>query len=289
MPNLSTELGGLVDWLSANALPLFVGAVILLFLYRRLRPWIHRLLVGAMNAQRAAVGDDVAEQEELDRRVATIEELATKILKGAVVAGIVSLLLGFFNLWGALAGLGLVLAAITFAGQGIILDFLMGLLILVEGQYFKGDTVVIEGVQGIVEEVGLRRTTIRDARGTLHSISNGVIRQSANLTRTYAAATVEVDGVADADVETVIGVLDEVGRSLASDPQFEGILLDVPGYGGATRLTASGSTLRLRGRVRPDARIQVEAEMRRRIAGALAAAGVRLIHPGSSYAAAAPR
>src|SRR4051794_41591498 len=104
MPNLSTELGGLVDWLSANALPLFVGAVILLFLYRRLRPWIHRLLVGTMNAQRAAVGDDVAEQEELDRRGAALEEGAAKMLKGGGVAGVVSPLLRVFYPWGGPAG-----------------------------------------------------------------------------------------------------------------------------------------------------------------------------------------
>jgi hypothetical protein len=38
-----------------------------------------------------------------------------------------------------------------------------------------------------------------------------------------------------------------------------------------------GATLRLSGRVRPEARARVEAEMRRRVAGSLAANEIRLI------------
>ena len=62
--------------------------------------------------------------------------------------------------------------------------------------------------------------------------------------------------------------------------EFEGIFQDVPGYAGTTRLTANGATLRLSGRVRPDARPRVEQEMRRRVAGQLAAADIHLIRPG---------
>jgi moderate conductance mechanosensitive channel len=280
MEDVSTQLGGLAEWLTGNALLLLFGGAVLLFIYRGLRPWVHRALVHAMQAQRAAVGDNPAEQTEIDRRVETIEDLVTRLLKTAVFAGIIAILLGLFNLWPALAGLGLVLAALTLAGQSIILDFLMGVLILTEGQYFKGDTVQINGIEGVVVEVGLRRTQLRDVRGTLHSISNATIRQSANLTRTYTVATVEVDGVADADVEAVIEVLTAVGAAMAADAEFAGIFQDTPGYAGTTRLTANGATLRLSGRVRPDSRPRVEQEMRRRVAGQLAAADIHLIRPG---------
>ncbi|HEU0242383.1 MAG TPA: mechanosensitive ion channel domain-containing protein [Candidatus Limnocylindrales bacterium] len=280
MDDVSTELTGLAEWLTGNALLLLFGGIVLLFLYRGLRPWVHRALIHAMRAQRAAVGDNPGEQGELDRRVETIEDVVTRLLKAAVAMGVIAILLGAFNLWPALAGLGLVLAALTLAGQSIILDYLMGFLILTEGQYFKGDTVQINGITGVVVEVGLRRTQLRDVRGTLHSISNATVRQSANLTRTYGLATVEVDGVADGDVEAVIAVLDRVGEEMAADAEFDGIFLDTPGYAGTTRLTANGATLRLSGRVRPESRPRVEQEMRRRVAGQLAASGIQLIRPG---------
>ena len=182
-----------------------------------------------MHAQQDELSGDPALIEETDRRVATLEDLFAKILRFAVVVALMIVFLGVFDLWSVVAGLGLVLAALTLAGQSIILDYLMGILILTEGQYFKGDVVQLGTVEGTVEEVGLRRTVVRDARGTVHSVSNGTIRVSSNRTRTYALATVDLDGIADRDVEGVIEVLDAVGLALSEDEAFAPMLLDVPG------------------------------------------------------------
>jgi small conductance mechanosensitive channel len=276
---MTEALGGATQWLSENALGLLIVAALLLFLYRGLKPFVRRILTRVIKAQESLAGDDPAHQEEVARRVATIEDLITRLLKSAVTIAIVAVFLGVFNLWPALAGLGLVVAALTLAGQGIVLDYLMGILILLEGQYFKGDIVRINAVEGVVEEVGIRRTQVRDVQGTLHSISNGLIRESANRTRTYATATVDIDGVADRDVERVIELLDAVGVELAGDPAFEADFgtNGPPRYAGTIRLSAVGATLRLSGRVRPEARARVEAEMRRRVAGSLAANEIRLI------------
>jgi moderate conductance mechanosensitive channel len=239
------------------------------------------MLVRVMHAQARSMPEGEPSLGEIDRRVSTLETLMVRILRGLVAVGIIAILLGMFDLWSVLTGLGLVLAALTLAGQSIILDYLMGILILAEGQYFIGDVVQVGSVEGVVEEVGLRRTVIRDVRGTLHSISNGTIRQSANLTRTYALAVVEIDGVADRDVEAVIEALNEVGASIAVDPAFAEQFLDTPVYSGTTRLTSAGATLRLSGRVRPDWRARIEQEMRRRVAAALASRSVELIRPGA--------
>ena len=72
-------------------------------------------------------------------------------------------------------------------------------------------------------------------------------------------------------------MLDAVGLDLAGDASFEGVFHEPPSYAATTRFTAAGATLRLSGRVRPDARPRVEAEMRRRVAGQLAARDIRLV------------
>ncbi len=283
MPDMTAQTNTLIAWFQANALGLLLIGVLALVAFRGLRPWLHRLLVRVMHAQARSLDGEAASKVEVDRRVTTIEDLLLKVFRTLVVIGIVAVLLGIFDLWSALTGLGLVLAALTLAGQSIILDYLMGILILVEGQYFNGDVVQIGTVEGTVEEVGLRRTVVRDVRGTLHSISNGTIRQSANLTRTFALVVVEIDGVADRDVETVIDVLNEVGADIAADPEFTDRFLDTPAYAGTTRLSSAGATLRLSGRVRPEGRAHIEQEIRRRVAAALAARGVELIRPGAQY------
>ena len=277
MPDLTTSLQGLAEWLAANAVAVALIFVLLFVAFRGARPLVRKLLTGMIRAQQAAVGDSEVYALEVQRRVSTIEDLINKAIRFGVTAGLVAVILGIFDLWSVLASFGILLAAMAFAGQAIILDYLMGVLILAEGQYFKGDVVLINAVEGTVEEVGLRKTMIRDARGTLHVISNGLIRQSANRTRTYAQATVDIDGVADRDVETVIAILDEVGAALAQDPELGPALQDTPGYVATVRLTANGATLRFGGRVRPEVRPQVEAEARRRVAAAMAASGVQLI------------
>ena len=183
MPIPAVDTTSTVAWLAGHAVPLLIAVVVLLLVYRWARPAIHRLLVRVMHSQ--ATDDDPAIRAETDRRLETIEDLMGKLLRFGVFVAAIIVVLGVFDLWSVLAGLGLVLAALTLAGQSIILDYLMGLLILTEGQYFKGDVVRLAGVEGTVEEVGLRRTIVRDVRGTVHSISNGEIRIAANLTRTY--------------------------------------------------------------------------------------------------------
>ena len=120
-----------------------------------------------MYAQQAELTGDPALIEETDRRVATLEDLFAKILRFAVVVALIIVVLGVFDLWSVLAGLGLVLAALTLAGQSIILDYLMGILILTEGQYFKGDVVQLGTVEGTRR--GGRAATDGRARRTRHA------------------------------------------------------------------------------------------------------------------------
>jgi hypothetical protein len=79
------------------------------------------------------------------------------------------------------------------------------------------------------------------------------------------------------DVETVIAILNEVGAALVADETIGPLLRDTPGYAATIRLSSNGASLRFAGRVRPEARPQVEAEARRRIAAAMGASGVQLI------------
>ncbi len=278
MPDLS-QLSDVSGWLSTNGLLLAIGAIVLLIVYRLARPRIHRLLVHAMARQEGLLGGDPARTDEVERRAATVEDLLAKLLRIAVIGTLLVLVLGLFDLWSVLAGLGLVLAAITLAGQDIVLDYLMGLLILLEGQYFKGDIVTINGISGTVEEVGLRRTVLRDYGGIVHSISNGTIRTSSNMTRTYAVAIVLVEGIADQDIEAAIEALEKVARDMAGDEVLASSFIEPPAYTGTTSLSALGATLRLSARVQPDARFRTELEMRRRVAAGLAAAGIQPIRP----------
>lgn len=264
----------MLDRILANALAIVLWVVLLLLLYRFAHPLIHRLLIGLFRAQQAALGSEDAHRSELDKRIRTLEDLLTKALRVGVIVGIILGIFSLFDLWPVLAGLGIVVAALTLAGQAIILDYLMGILILVEGQYYVGDVVNLGGVEGTVEEIGFRRTTLRDTSGTVHTISNGLIRSSANLTRIYASAVVDIQGIRDADVEWAITVMTQVGEDLAADPVWSPRLLAPPGQPLAFAFTDLGATVRMSCRVVPEDRWRVAAEVRMRTAAAFADAGI---------------
>ena len=266
---------GVITWLQDNALTLAFWALVLLLILRFAKGIIHRLLVRMMKAhitREGEAGDD--RTGDMERRVATLEVILSRLVRYAVIFAFVAVAFTLLDLWPVLAGVGLLAAALTLAGQPIVLDYLSGILLLFEGPYSIGDVINTNGMEGTVEEIGLRRTVLRDASGTVHSIANGEIRINSNLTRYYASAVVDVVGLGESDVGRAIEVMNRVGAEIATDPEWADSLLEAPQYVSTTAFTELGVTLRMVGRVLPTDRWKVASELRRRLSIGFAEAGV---------------
>jgi small conductance mechanosensitive channel len=276
------DLQPLVDWLTTNALAIVALSIGLLVVFRYARPLVHRvmrrLLVRA--SQQADPADAAMQHEEAEKRASTLEDLFVKVVRAMVVLSLLFLALTLLDLLPVLAGLAVIGAAITLAGQSIVLDYLMGILILAEGQYYRDDWIMVSGVEGTVEEVGLRRTVIRDPTGTVHSISNGLIRQASNKTRVYASLLVDLLVDQSTDIDRAVKVIDEVGLALAEDPEWRDRILEVPRFVRITAMTELGLTLRVSGRVRAVDRWAAPGELRRRLLRAFAEHGIEMARLG---------
>jgi small-conductance mechanosensitive channel len=122
---------------------------------------------------------------ELERRIRTLQRLANRVV-GAVIVIVATLMaLEKFDvdIGPAIAGLGVIGIAVGLGAQTVIKDWLAGIFIVIENQYSAGDLVRIAGVEGEVEDFSLRRTTLRDGDGTVHSVPNGQIIVASNLSR----------------------------------------------------------------------------------------------------------
>ncbi len=122
---------------------------------------------------------------EAQGRVRTVGELIVRI-GGAVILVIAALmLLGELgiDIGPAIAGLGLVGIAVGLGAQTLIKDWLAGIFVVLENQYSYGDLVRIGGVEGTVEDFSLRRTLLRDADGSFHTVPNGQIQVATRLSR----------------------------------------------------------------------------------------------------------
>jgi small conductance mechanosensitive channel len=122
---------------------------------------------------------------EIRRRQETIETLASRILQAFIVVIGSLMLLGKLGLdiGPAIAGLGVVGIAVGFGAQSLVRDYFNGALILLENHFSLGDVVSIAGVTGTVEDISLRRTTLRDVDGVVHTVPNGEIKVASNQTR----------------------------------------------------------------------------------------------------------
>src|SRR5215210_9520060 len=131
---------------------------------------------------------------EVGKRRDTLQGLGYALTRGFIVAVALVMALSALNLdiGPAIAGLGIAGVAVGLGAQHLVRDYLAGAFILVENHYGKGDVVKIADVTGTVEDFSLRRTTLRDFDGTVHSVPNGLIGVASNLTRTWARVTLDV-------------------------------------------------------------------------------------------------
>ena len=122
---------------------------------------------------------------EMERRVVTLQRLAGRIAGVVIVIVAALMVLEKFDIdiGPAVAGLGVLGVAVGFGAQTLIRDWLAGIFIVTENQYSAGDMVRIAGVEGVVEDLSLRRTTVREPDGTLHTVPNGQIIVASNLSR----------------------------------------------------------------------------------------------------------
>ena len=288
-------LSELSSWIVTHGIALLVGGLILFGLYRLADSLVPRIVGGLLQVQQAALSAE-APAAELQKRTTTLQEVLGKLIRAGFLFAIVILVLGVFDLFGALAGLSLLAAALTLAGQAIVLDYLMGVLILIEGPYFKGDWIAVKApgvdVEGEVEEITLRRTTLRDALGQLQSVSNGLIRVSSNMTRVYSLATAELQVLRPPDLDRALATAARVARDLGQGRGWDDRAAAGPVDTWVTALTLDGATIRVQRHVPPSERLAATSELRRRLLAAFAEASIGTGHwdspPVASDAAADP-
>jgi small-conductance mechanosensitive channel len=204
---------------------------------------------------------------EVERRRATLDGLLYRTLRVIVLIIAFLMFLRVLNLdiGPAIAGLGIVGLAISLGTQNLVRDYVAGAFVLIENQYSRADVVTIAGVTGVVEDVSLRRTSLRDADGTLHTVPHGLIDVTSNLTRSWANINIDVPVSYDEDLTRVSEAIDEAGRELAANPAWKASILETPRVLRVERLAEQGMLLKVVGSVAATQRFEAAGELRRRI------------------------
>lgn len=108
-----------------------------------------------------------------------------------------------------LAAASLVGVAVGLGAQAIVSDLVSGFFILFEGIFLVGHRIRVGEVDGVVEEIGVRITKVRDNYGILHCIPNGEIRAVASYSNKYVNAVVEFGLPLEVDLPRALAALSE--------------------------------------------------------------------------------
>ena len=162
---------------------------------------------------------------------------------------------------------GVVGLAVGFGAQNLVRDVVSGFFILLEGQYYVGDSVEINSVPGVVEEVGLRVTKLRGNNGALLYFNNGLINAIVRYPGEGVPFTLHVPASEDA-AGAVMSALNEFNRQFSA---FAGAVSQVESISGAG---ARRNILRFRIQVRPGAQSLARERLAAHVRASLEQAGV---------------
>jgi moderate conductance mechanosensitive channel len=164
----------------------------------RLLQWLVRRWVAESPAE-------ASDLQRLRRRETAVGVLSSAVLY-LVSAVTAFVLLSFFlrSLVTAAAGATLLAAILAFGAQRFLQDVIAGVFILIENQYGVGDFVRLEptGLSGVVDQLGLRTTVLKNLNGDTYVVPNGQItgvRRTAHRYRAYTIDLVTRRGAAVAD------------------------------------------------------------------------------------------
>ena len=210
-------IDNLVPWLLHHGLRIvFIG--VLAYLLNRI---LGRIIVRTVRI--AVVRDEDTSIEAEKKREDTLIHIFRGALRVVLIVLAILMILQEFGMkiGPILAGAGIVGVAVGFGGQYLIKDVITGLFMILKNQYRIGDVVKIDGTEGTVQDITLRKTTLRDLDGTVHHINHGSIVLVSNLSKDFARVNLEVCVDYSTNLEHLIDVVDRTGRELAEDPNFK--------------------------------------------------------------------
>ncbi len=219
--------------------------------------------------------------ERLQLRVSTISGVTKSIATFAllIVATLLTLTVLGIDVIPLLAGASLVGVALSLASQSLIKDAINGFLIILEDQYALGDVIAVGEVGGLVENLNLRMTQVRDAEGRLITIPNSEIKIVANLSSRWSRADLNIPIGYQTNIDKALKLIEDVALKMDLDPLWQEQIVETPKVLGVDNFGDRGLIVRVWIKTQPLKQWDVAREFRRRLKIAFDKAGVSIPLP----------
>lgn len=220
----------------------------------------------------------VESNQRLHLRLTTISLVSRSIITIIlmVIGIIVALSAIGINIAPLLAGVGILGVGVSLASQNLIRDAINGFFIIIEDQYAIGDVIEVGAFSGLVENINLRITQLRDPAGRLVTVPNSEVRIVANLSSKWSRADLMIPVAYETDIDQALKVVDEVAQDMTKDKFWKTDILDNPEILGVDNFEEWGLIIRVWIKTRPLKQWNVSREFRRRLKVAFDSQGLPL-------------
>jgi small conductance mechanosensitive channel len=272
---IGIEAAAVTAWLGEHGWRIIFIILVALMVIIALGELTPRLVVRSLSRRTGEL------DEEVSKRGNTLSRVLTSAGQIFVIFVAIFTILSELkiNIAPILASAGVVGIAIGFGAQSLIKDLIAGLFIVLENQYRVGDVVKISDVAGLVEDVNLRRTVLRDLDGIVHIVPNGEIRVASNYTKDWSRVNLNISVAYGEDLDRVIPIINRVGKELAADPEWAPLILNAPQVLRVDNLGDSGIDIKILGETKPIRQWDVTGELRKRLKKAFDAEGIEIPWP----------
>ncbi len=222
-----------------------------------------------------------AQSERSQQRARTLGTVLKSIATSLIYGFAVLMVLGEFgvNLGPLIAGAGVVGIALGFGAQTIVRDFLSGIFMMLEDQYGVGDVIDFGETAGVVEEISLRTTQLRDVHGTVWFVPNGEIKRVGNKSQLWSRTVLDIDVAYDTDLGRAGEIIKGVAIELYEEQPEKATIIEPPEIWGVERFGDNSITIRLAVKTEPLEQWAVGRELRGRLKRALDEAGIEIPFP----------
>ena len=229
---------------------------------------LSNILIAKINstlAENYVMSRDVRRRMQL--RITTITRLIGGIVAvfWIILGTITALTLIGINVTPLLAGAGILGLAFSFASQNIIKDALNGFFIIFEDQYAVGDVINVGDVGGMVENLNLRITQLRDGQGRLITIPNSEIKVVANLSSQWSRAEIDIPIAYQTDIDLALDLIGRVATEMDRESDWQEQIIEPPEVLGVDNFSDRGSVVRIWIKTEPLKQWAVAREFRRRL------------------------
>jgi moderate conductance mechanosensitive channel len=179
----------------------------------------------------------------------------------------------------ALTGAGIIGVALGFGAQTLVRDLIGGFFLILDNRVRVGDVVAVNNIGGLVEEINLRTTVLRDEEGTVHVVPNGAITTLANRSMNFSYYVVNLPLAYGEDTDRAVAVVKTVADGLQQDDAYKPFILEPLEAIGVDEFEPTAVRLKVRIKTAPLKQWYVGRELRRRINRAFSEQGIEMFSP----------